>query len=161
MFGLNALCDPEMPVYISPPLFLENVNISYNHGDLSMSTNVNDCKICITSLYDYGENYFFVVDSVNTYSDQLSAGAYRICVTKAGYIPYIAYVGDNLYIQNENFIMDTSIQGDNVYAGSNVTALKENGSVIVSSGRTIIKGTNKTTIKGVFKVDRGASFEVH
>jgi len=159
-FGLNALCDPEMSVFISQPLKFWNVNITYNHGNVYIGTGINDCKICITSLYDYGTSLFQTVEGVNGCTFNLPAGVYRICITKSGYIPYIAYVGDNIYIQNENFTKNTQIHGENIYIGSHVTTIKEQGPVLVLDGETDIKCSNKTTIKNYFKVKKGASLKV-
>lgn len=159
--GMNLLGDPEMPVFLSQPLRFNNVSLSYHNHILSVNTNTSNCRICITSKDDFGESYYEVIDSLGSYSFTLPSGAYRLCISKYGYIPYIVTIADNLYVQDETFSSDTNIIANQVYVGSHVTNEKPQGPVTVSNGSVKINSFNGVEIVNDFQVQQGATLEIN
>ena len=158
-FSLNPLCDPEMPVYLSMPNLFSNVNIHLSNDTLYVSTGLSDCKITAMSISDNGQSLYEVHEDVsNAIISNFSIGD-GICITKPGYIPYIADFSDIVYIQNESFERQKTIWANDVCIGSDVTTSKPNGPVAVENGATTIHGKN-VIIKNDFEVKTGASFEI-
>ena len=161
MFGMNILCDPEMSVFLSKPQTFNNVNISLTGNSLNIATGLQDCKICVTSKDDCGDSFYEVAESVNILNLTLpSSGEYNVCITKQGYIPYIAMVGGTVYVQNEDIGSDRNIYASNVFIGKDVTAEKPQGPVTISEGTTKIKHKGDVRITNSFSVNRGAKLEI-
>ena len=159
LFGLNPIGDPEMPIYTRRPKKFTNVSISFSNGSLSINTGVDDCKICVASANDIGASYYDVRTG-NSASYSNLTDEYSICITKQGYVPYIARCGNTVYLQNESVNTDYEVFSCQTFAGSNVTIYKPNGPVEVNKGNTIINGTNGVTINDSFEVKYGASLEI-
>ena len=159
LFGLNPIGDPEMPIYTRRPKKFTNVSISFSNGSLSINTGVDDCKICVASANDIGASYYDVRTG-NSASYSNLTDEYSICITKQGYVPYIARCGNTVYLQNESVNTDYEVFSNQTFAGSNVTTDKPNGPVEVNKGNTIINGTNGVTINDSFEVKYGASLEI-
>lgn len=85
---------------------------------------------------------------------------YSICITKTGYVPYVAKCGNTVYMQNESINGNYEVFSNQTIAGSNVTTNKPNGPVEINKGNTRIKGTNGVTINDSFEVKNGASIEI-
>lgn len=154
--SMNLLGDPELPVYLSYPKRFYNVNIEFNNGNLSINTGVSGCRICISSLND--NNFYIVENGIRTLElENFNKDCY-ICITKPGYIPYIARVGDIAYIQNQILEGNNDIYSIQTYIGNNVTNQQEPGNVIVENGKTTITHTNGVHITNGFTVKNGAEF---
>ena len=160
LFSQNALCDPEMPVYLSDPQSFGNVSITFSNNTLNVATGVSGCRICVMSKNDGGVNYYEVVDSTNNESFSIGSDTYSICITKTGYIPYVAIVGNPVYIQNENISSDILINSNQTLIGYDVTTAKAPGDVLVSKGKTTIINNGSVTITKGFEVKDGATFEI-
>lgn len=160
MYGMNVLCDAEMSVYLSIPRVFDSVNINKQGNNLTIDTGVQDCKICVTSKEDNGTEYFAVVDSVTSHTFSVDAETYNVCISKQGYIPYLAAIGDSLFIQNENIEKETSVYASHVDIGKDVTDTKSEGPVTISKGHTKIMSKNGVKIKNCFEVKPGAKFEI-
>lgn len=159
LFGLNPIGDPEMPIFISAPQTFNSVNISFANGTLNVNTGVSNCKICVSSTNDMGNNYFDVRNGTSASFSNLT-DEYYICITKKGYVPYLAKCGNTVYMQNESVNRDFDIYSNQTIAGSNVTTINPIGPVIINKGKTIIKGSNGITINNDFEVKGGASLEI-
>ena len=158
-FSINPLCDPEMPVYLSTPKQFTDINLSLTNGILTINTGVDDCRITAISILDGGESLYEVYDSLSSVSISNFANGDAICVTKPGYIPYIASYSDLEYIQDESIEGQKVIWANEVHIGSDVTTAKPIGPVSIESGSTIIH-SNDVTIKNDFEVKIGAQFEI-
>ena len=160
IFGMNILCYPEMPVYLSKPQVFDNVDISVSGNSLSVTTGLQNCKICVSSKDDSGESFFEVADSVNCHQFIIPLGTYNVCITKQGYIPYKAVVGGTVYVQNEDIASDRNIFASDVFIGKDVTTEKPQGSVTISGGTTKITSKGNVKITKGFSVERGSRFEI-
>jgi len=159
LFGLNPIGDPEMPIFTNVPQKFTNVSISYTNGTLTVNTGVSDCKICVASTNDMGDSYYDIRNGTSASFSNLT-DEYSICVTKKGYIPYIAKCGNTVYMQNESINRDYELYSNQTIAGSNVTTNVSSGPVKINKGKTTIKGTNGVTINDSFEVKNGASIEI-
>ena len=157
---LNALGDPEMPVFTSTPQIFQNVVVAYQNGNLNVSTGLDSCRICVSSVADNGNNYYEVVDNVNTGNFINITNDSYLCITKPGFIPYIARVGPTVYLQNESIVRDLSVFSNNSYAGSDVTTEKAQGPVIIEKGKVTNRSSNGVFIKNDFEVKLGAEIEI-
>ena len=154
MFGLNPIGDPEMPVYVNTPLRFNNLKISISNGTLNVITGESECTICVS-----GTNYYNVQDgSTASFSNVLDG--YIVCVTKPGFIPFVATIRGSEYIQNTTLTGNNCFVATDVYAGYDVTTVVPQGSVIISDGNTEIYGTNSVTLKNNVTVQPGATLKI-
>lgn len=154
MFGLNPIGDPEMPVYIDTPRYFENLRIAFANGTLNVSTGLSDCTICVS-----GTSYY-EVSTGTTASFSNVADGYNLCVTKPGYIPFVATIRDSEYLQNTTLTGNNYIVAKDVYAGRDVTTAMPQGNVTISDGNTAICGTNSVTLKNNVTVQPGATLKI-
>ena len=159
LFGLNPIGDPEMPIFINTPQKFTNVTVSYTNGTLTINSGVDDCKICVASAYDMGDSFYEIKTGMNASFSNLT-DEYSICITKTGYVPYLAKCGNTVYMQNESIYSDYRVFSGQTIAGSNVTTNKSNGPVEINKGNTTIKSTNGVTIYDSFEVKKGAILEI-
>lgn len=157
---MNPLGDPEMSIYTQTPQSFDNISVNFSNGNLSVSTRVSGCTICISSAADFGESYYKLYN--NTSGVNLS-GIYvdcYLCITKQGYKPYIARVGNTVYLQNEDIVRNLSVFSTNTYAGSNVNSSMPQGAVSVQKGKVTNKSAGSITIFNDFEVKVGAELEI-
>ena len=83
-----------------------------------------------------------------------------LCITKQGYIPYIARVGNSVYLQNEDIVRNLSVFSMNTYVGSNVNSSMTQGPVTIHKGKVINKSTGSITIQNDFEVKSGTELEI-
>lgn len=159
LFGLNPIGDPEMPIFTDTPQKFTNVTMSFANGTLTVNSGVNNCKICVASANDMGDSYYDVRTGMSATFTNLT-DEYSICITKTGYVPYVAKCGNTVYMQNESINGNYEVFSNQTIAGSNVTTNKPNGPVEINKGNTRIKGTNGVTINDSFEVKNGASIEI-
>lgn len=159
VFGLNPIGDPEMPIYIDVPQKLVNVSISFANGTLIVNTGLDGCTVSVVSANDMGDSFFDVRNNVSSATFTNLTGEYSICITKKGYVPYLAKCGNTVYIQNEFINRDYVVYSNQTFAGSDVTTAVPNGPVEINKGKTVIKGT-EVTINKNFKVKSGASLTI-
>lgn len=159
-FAINMLGDPEMPLYVEKPKKFENVTIAYNDNGVVINSGIDSCRICIMSSSDSGQSLYHVKhdtanDTIQNINDDTS-----ICITKPGYIPYVAIINTHCILQHEDIDGDMHILADEVSIGSDITTDKEYGPVTISNGETTIQSKNGVTIKNDFSVNFGAQFSV-
>lgn len=154
MFGLNPIGDPEMPVYVDTPQNFDNLKIAFSNGTLNVTTGLSDCTICVS-----GTNYY-EVSSGTTASFSNVVDGYNLCITKPGYIPFVATIRDSEYLQNTTLTGNNYIVAKDVYAGRDVTTAMPQGNVTISNGNTAICGTNSVTLKNNVTVQPGATLKI-
>ena len=160
---MNAMGDPEMPVFINQPLLFNNASVSLQNGNVVVNTGVDSCRVCVMSLEDKGTTFYNVVDSVNSVAFNDIPVTSTICITKQGYVPKIFKLvkGNHLYIQDETFEDDVIIDANCVDAGHDVTTEKPEGPVMIENGADVrMHGTNGVYIKNSFEVKKGATLEI-
>lgn len=160
VFGMNGLCDPEMPIFLCRPSAFNNANISYSNNVVTISTGIPDCQICIMSRSDKGGSYYNVIDSTQLVSLTVPSGSYNICITKPGYIPYTAIVGDTVYIQDEIVYSNIYILANHVFIGSDVLTDTTNGPVVVTERSGLKSYRGEVTIPNGFEIKRGGVLEI-
>lgn len=158
--ALNPMGDPEMPIFTSLPLRFENTIMTFSNGTLSVSTGTDSCRICVSSICDNGNSYYSVETECSTHTFSNIATDCMVCITKPGYIPYIARVGNPVFLQNETIPYDLNVIAGTTYIGRDVTNEKPEGAVKIESGKTTIKYINDVIIKNDFEVNNGASMEI-
>lgn len=157
---LNPLGDPEMSIYTQTPQTFNNVSVSFLNGNLNVSTGVNDCSICISSVADFGDSYYKIYDNTNgLILNDINTDCY-MCITKQGYIPYIARVGNSVYLQNEDIVRNLSVFSTNTFVGRNVNSSMMQGPVSIQKGKVSNKSVGSITIQNDFEVKLGAEFEI-
>lgn len=160
-FGVNAMGDPEMPIYTTTPEIFNNVTLSYSSNILQINTNVDSCRICVMGRDN--TTYLCMKDVSSISGFQLSDGEYNVCITKNGYIPYnrIFSINQGVYIQNESLIADLDIMSPDVYIGSNVKPSDTQGPVTIEERAHVkINASNGVLIKNNFEVKTGATLEI-
>lgn len=88
LYTMNAMGDPELPIYATAPGVFDQVRIYWFGSTLRINTGgVDDCRICLTSS-SLSDEFQEVVEGVSEYSfDQLPNDFY-VTITKPGYVPY-------------------------------------------------------------------------
>lgn len=159
MFGLNLIGDPEMSVYLDVPRRFDNLSISLSNGTLSVNTGENDCTICVSSASGSSGSHYEVQNGATaTFSSVLDG--YTVCITKPGFIPFVATCCSTAYIQNEIVTGNYNVVSEYVYAGSDVTTSIPQGEVVIQSGNVEIHGKNGVTIKNDFEVHEGSTLKI-
>ena len=157
--GLNLMGDPEMPVYISKPKTFENVTITTVNDSIYVNAGTEDFDICFINQNDSTDYYIARNISNSKVIFNRLNGAFDICLTKPGYIPYITTCSKT-YIQNMTLTGTNDYSGINTMIGSNVTEKVTPGAVVVKSGSTTVKINSEATITKDFEVKRGAEFSI-
>lgn len=83
-FSINALGDPETPIFNTYPLTNYSATAESNGGTLTVDAGVDGAKVCISSA-DNGT--FYEVTDERISSHQPGYGLYDIWITKQNYIP--------------------------------------------------------------------------
>lgn len=168
LYSFNALGDAEMPVYTQNPALFTNVVATLSNNQLSVSSGLSGCSICVMSKNDNGGQFYCVVRDVSNYTFDLSntmASEFVITITKPEYVAFVTEVTkpqeNNIYIQNQTFTSSATINGDNIYIGRDVTNTQPEGNVNVSGGTLTVHGNNKVVIKNGFKVNLGGQLIIN
>jgi hypothetical protein len=154
--GLNPIGDPEMPIYTAIPLQFDNIVLQEEKGSIYLCTNVPECRICVMSINDDGEEYYKVFEDVNTISLTELPDECSICITKQGYVPCIYAI---TYIQNQVLTGINEYEANDVKIGNSVTTSKASGDAVFSDGKTIIKANCVTLAPGT-RIKKGAMFKI-
>ena len=160
IMSLNPIGDPEMPIFTETPQKFTNINIAFSNGSLSVTTGVAGCRICVSSVADYGDSYYELANNTNSASFCGVNDDCFLCITKPGFIPYVARVGNSVFLQNETIINNLPIFSTTTYAGSDVTISKPQGPVSIEKGKVTNKCNGTVTIKNNFEVKIGAELEI-
>lgn len=158
--SLNPIGDPEMPIYTETPQLFTNVNITFSNETVNVTTGVSDCRICVSSASDYGNSYYELSDSTNSATFSGVNDDCFVCITKTGYIPYLARVGTSVFLQNETIKSDLHVFSTTTDAGRNVTSLKPQGPVSIEKGKLSVRSQGNVTLKNDFEVKLGAELEI-
>lgn len=160
LFALNAMGDPEMPIFLSKPKYFGSPNLIFNNGTLTVDAGVDSCRICVSS--DNGNSYYKVSCEERCATFNNVSIGYCIAITKPGYVPFIQRIGEHqTYIQDETLSGANNISASYIHIGSNVTSARPVGPVNVHGGRTTLNAIQGVEIKNDFEVNSGASFEIH
>lgn len=88
LYSINALGDPEMPIFSANPSRFENVQINRSGNSITVNTGiVGKSRICITS-YDLGMGYQEVVENVSSHTFHDVPEQFQATITAPNYIPY-------------------------------------------------------------------------
>jgi hypothetical protein len=89
-YTLNAIGDPEMPIFTDNPLSFSNITISQNGTTVTVNSGgISGCTIALTSS-DAGTSYFEVAKDVSSYTFNNVNVPYCVSVTKHNYIPFVS-----------------------------------------------------------------------
>ncbi len=159
-FTLNAIGDPEMPIYTEDPLSFSNPIISQSGTTVTINTGgVAGCIIALTSM-DFGTTYFEVKENVSNAIFTNVSCPYYVTITKHNYIPY--QYPEDVYIQNFTFNHDAYVVGRNIYVGNNVKPSSTQGDVIIKNGVNVIfEAKQNVNFDSGFETELGGTFEVH
>ncbi len=158
-FSLNAIGDPELPIYTEDPSTFLDASVSQSGNDVTVKTGgITGCTIALTSV-DYGRSYFDVKenDSIVVFTDVNTP--FYVTITKHNYIPY-QYPTD-IYIQNHTFSSDAYIGARNIYVGNDVKPSSVQGDVKIESGVTVVFDPIESIIFDTgFEVKPEGEFEI-
>ena len=163
LFSLNAIGDPELPIYTDTPKSIKGVSWVHKDNKLYVAIDSTGYTMTLTSKNDNGNSYYqTVTDSCNyVFQNVDSLENYQLCITKDNYIPLlITNLKSNVIIQNQTFTNTSKITGIDIVIGSNVSKAVEEGPVIIESGSTTFDATNSVTIKNGFECKKGATLEI-
>ncbi|MBR6606418.1 MAG: hypothetical protein IKK92_11245, partial [Prevotella sp.] len=109
-YGLNAIGDPEMPIYPSFPKTLDSLVIDtiYNGAYIITGERYDTSTITITGENADGSDYLFQTslhestDGNILYTDLPNPSKFYI--TRSGYVPFVFTINDKkIYLQNKSF----------------------------------------------------------
>lgn len=162
-FSLNAIGDPELPIYTESPKTIEGISWVHKNNKLYVTADTTACTITLSSKNDNGSTYYETVKNTCNYvfEDVGVLDDYQLCFTKDNYKPiWITNLKSKVYIQNQTFTNTSSITGSDIIVGSNVSSAIEEGPVIIKSGSTTFDATNSATIMNGFECKKGAILEI-
>lgn len=141
--GLNAIGDPETPIYTTTPLEFNGVSTKLEKGILTISIpgmqgyNVTIFKEdgsfrrtlynCPSTVVTGGLPYLY------DYILAANNNEFTICITKQNYKPYYATVLLDIYIQNQTINDNRYYMGNDIYIGEDVNDSEPTGPVIINS----------------------------
>lgn len=163
---LNLLGDPEMPVYQDIPSSIPNVSVYFDGSSMSCTSGVERPLLCLKSRFDNGNSFYYynyghgAPYSTDNYFHNMS-GEYAFCLTKKGYLPTLAVIGNTVHLQNETLSGRNNVIAYHTLIGSNVTNQTSEGNVTIENGATVITSHNDVIITGEFEVKLGAELEIN
>lgn len=160
ILSLNSIGDPEMPVFTDAPKVFNDIDVNFSNGTLNVSTGVDSCRICISSAADNGNEYYNYIENTNSGNFYNINSDCYLCISKQGYIPYLARVGPTVYLQNENIKSNLTIHSTSTIIGDNVTQDRQHGEICIEKGTISNKSKDKFKIMNALKVKRGAELRV-
>lgn len=162
LLSMNGLCDPEMSLYISKPKNFNNIEINLNNGSAMVETGEADCKICVSVASGSEDSYYQVFNATdNTSFNVTDNDVYTVCVTKAGYVPYIAKVSNSIVIQNTNIESDTYFCTESAKIGHDVSNEIPFGNVNIKNCKVKIHSKGTTVIPNGFKVFKNSQLRIN
>lgn len=159
-FSLNAMGDPELPMYTDGPFQIANATVTKTGDTIVVNTGgISGCTIAVTSNGDLGRSYFNVFENVSTATFYNVPENSIVTITKTNYIPY-RYLS-NIYIQNETFTENAYFSGENIFVGHHVTTIKAQGDVFISNDAQVtLEATNNVRFDTGVHVKLGAKLNV-
>lgn len=85
--GVNALGDPEMPIYTRQPSNLPSISFNFHPDTLSLFIPYDSCKVCLYNSDNNGSEYFKVYENFRTIKLYNTPNTFSICITKPNYKP--------------------------------------------------------------------------
>lgn len=160
LFGINPLGDPEMPVFTSEPQTFDSVEVSFANGEVRVYSHVPGCRFCFIDKTD--RDFYYVAENNSIAAIRNEDGIYQVCITKPGFVPYIALAATNVYVQNEELDYPVHVFTKNQsFLGANVTNLQNVGPVLVKDrGSMTVKKKGGATLDRGFSVELGGSLEI-
>lgn len=160
IYSHNLLGCPEMKIWTDiPETFSPIINYDENNKRLTVNANVPGCRLCVMSTDDNGESYHQVVENASSYTFHNIEAPFSLVICKEGYIPFI--YGDHVYVQNQEFRGVSTVKGENISIGRNVTDYKPEGDVIIRSGANVtFEAENEVVIESGFTLEKGAVMEI-
>ena len=157
---------PETPMWTVPPITF-SPTITVNGSTVTVTPNAgagNDpnytTTVTLMSAIDNGNSYF--VSSGSSYNNPVTftnvVQPYYITITQDNIIPYLQNP-TTVYIQNMTLNTTTTINGQTVSAGYDVTGTQSYGNVVIPSGaNVVINATGNVLLKDGFQIQAGATF---
>ena len=159
--------DPEGHLYLSKPKRFEDVSIDYNNNRVDITVSQDSCHVCLTKIDDKGNVLFYRFQNLqgNVFSFEQIPNEFTVCVTKDGFVPYCVNVlkqdDGNLYLQNVTFDGNTTVVGKKIIAGRDVKRGSAQGPVRILNGNVSLQAEQTVRLKNSFRVEKGASLQVH
>lgn len=166
-YGLNAIGDPEMPIYQSVPKILDSlvVDTIYNGAYIITGERYDTSNITITGENADGSDYLFQTTlhestANNTlYRDFPSPSKFHI--TRSGYVPFVFTIKDKkIYLQNRFHNGRHYITSNEIHLGEAVNENAFNAPVKVIGGNLNLKYKDNVTISKDFEVKQGATLSI-
>lgn len=156
--GLNAVGDPEMPIYTDTPKEFNDAKIEITGiGQILVDTGIDNTTICISSNEGASRPYFYVINNKRHVKFSGLPEKVTICIKKQNYIPKL-YNISTTYIQNENLATKKIIRSDAVCIGSNITDTPH-GPVIISAPSIRIYG-KKVIMTPEITIEKNCDFKM-
>ena len=166
-YCLNAIGDPEMPIYPTVPKTLDSIVVdTMYHGFYTISGEYHDpSNISITGKNSDGSDFFLqnsLYDSSApnfTFSDLPNPATF--CITRHGYVPFVFTIKDKkIYLQNTIHDGRHHIKSNSFAIGKDVIDNDFNGPVKVIGGKLNLKYKDNVTINKDFEVKQGATLSI-
>ena len=158
---LMALTDPSMCIYTTKPQSFSQTQISHRGDTISVDLGTPGFYACAMSRHDNGSTYWNSLGSNGgCFSFNNLPGESMICAWYPDYMPLRIIFAPEVRLQNESLSDNINVTADRVLIGSNVASDRDNGSVIVENGKSIISYTQEVVIENDFEVKSGASLEI-
>ena len=135
-YTLNAIGDPELPLYTDNPIQFSNVTITPTTTGITVNTGgISGCRIAVTSNGDFGASYFRVAENVSQATFSNLPINYIVTITKKNHVPYRS--APDIYLQNCTISSDAYYYGNNIFAGEHVTTAVPYGNVYFTNNANV------------------------
>ena len=165
LLSLNGFGDAELPLYISKSQRFDNMTFHYRSGNLTVNEHVDSCQTCVMSMDDMGQSYYSVKKNVNgtwnRFEGLTEAHPYSVCITRNGFVPFVAQVHQSFFMQDESLQSDEElfIIAQEASIGKHVTDGKPQGEVVIAGNMTVMCSGSVLIDKGT-SIAQGAKFEI-
>ena len=151
-YTLNAIGDPEMPIYTDNPLSFTNTSITRDGTDLTINTGgISGCTIALTSM-DKGESYFEVARNGSSYTFTGVTLPCNIVISKHNYIPFTGCSQETVNFTNQTVTSDTTVVSCGDINVRNVT--------VTNGAKLTLDAAGEVNIISNFEVELGSELEI-
>ena len=163
--SINGFSDAELKLSVKRSRRFPKITFHHRNEELIVNEHIDSCQTCVMSMDDMGQTYYNVKRNVtnvwNRFSGLDGMRPYSVCVTRDGYIPYVAQLHQSFFMQNDTLNPDDELHviANHASIGNHVTDDRPQGQVVIS-GNMSIQCPNGILIDRGTTIMKGAEFQV-
>lgn len=159
-FSVNAMGDPELPIYNRVPKEFNNISYALTDKGIVLKIHESNTRVTVCGYDENGKmNYSILKNVSDSCIIENISNLLNITLCKPNYVPYTLNLSISK-IQNKIFTGVNDLNGNKIDIGYNITDSISHGDVIIRNGKTIINSGSRVFIKNGFKVKNGSKLYI-